>query len=63
MIMPGRHCDPASLLDLLNGENVTASMGVPTIWLGLFNHLRQTGARLETLKRICRRRQRHATRR
>ena len=53
MVMPGRHCDPASLLDLLNGENVTASMGVPTIWLGLFNHLLQTGARLETLKRIA----------
>ena len=52
IVMPGRHCDPASLLDLLNSENVTLSIGVPTIWLGLFNHLRQTGARLETLKRI-----------
>jgi fatty-acyl-CoA synthase len=53
MVMPGRHCDPISLLDLLNGESVTCSVGVPTIWLGLFNHIRQTGARLETLKRIA----------
>jgi fatty-acyl-CoA synthase len=52
IVMPGRHCDPASLLDLLNSENVTLSIGVPTIWLGLFNHLRQTGGRLESLKRI-----------
>jgi len=53
LIMPGRHLDPASLLDLLNVERVTCSIGVPTVWLGLFNHIRQTGARLETLKRIA----------
>jgi fatty-acyl-CoA synthase len=52
LIMPGRHLDPASLLDLFNGERVTCSIGVPTVWLGLIAHIRQTGARFETLKRI-----------
>ncbi len=52
LIMPGRQLDPASLLDLFNREKVNFSIGVPTVWLGLINHLRQTGARFDTLKRI-----------
>ena len=41
----GRHLDPASVLGLLNGERVTLGAGVPTVWLGLAAHLRETGAR------------------
>jgi acyl-CoA synthetase (AMP-forming)/AMP-acid ligase II len=52
LLMPGRHCDPASLLSLMNNERATIACGVPTIWLGLLNHLRDCGGRLETLKRI-----------
>ena len=52
LLMPGRQLDPASLLDLMNSERATLAVGVPTIWLALFNHLRDTGGRLETLKRI-----------
>ena len=36
----------------MNSERATLAVGVPTIWLALFNHLRDTGGRLETLKRI-----------
>ncbi|HET7500148.1 MAG TPA: AMP-binding protein, partial [Kofleriaceae bacterium] len=35
LIFPGPHLDPPSLLDLLAGERVTISAGVPTIWLGI----------------------------
>ncbi|HEY4240097.1 MAG TPA: long-chain fatty acid--CoA ligase [Kofleriaceae bacterium] len=35
LVLPGPHLDPASLLDLLAGEHVTVSAGVPTIWLGI----------------------------
>ena len=35
LVFPGPHLDPASLLDLLAGERVTAGAGVPTIWLGI----------------------------
>lgn len=52
LIFPGRHLDPPALLHLLNTERATVSAGVPTVWITLFNHLRETGARFETLKRI-----------
>lgn len=35
LVFPGPHLDPPSLLDLLVGERVTVSAGVPTIWLGI----------------------------
>jgi fatty-acyl-CoA synthase len=52
LVMPGRHLDPVSLLSLMNGECVTFSVGVPTVWLNLINHMRQTGETFSTLKRI-----------
>ncbi len=54
LILPGRHLDAPSLVALMNGERATFSAGVPTIWLGLLQHLRETGTRLETVKRtVC----------
>jgi acyl-CoA synthetase (AMP-forming)/AMP-acid ligase II len=52
LIFPGRHLDPASLLALLNGEGATVAGGVPTVWLGVLNHLRQSGERFTTLRRL-----------
>ena len=52
LLMPGRQLDPASLLSLMNEECATVALGVPTIWLGLLAHLRDTGGRLESLQRI-----------
>jgi fatty-acyl-CoA synthase len=52
LVLPGRHLDPASMLDLLNRERATVSAGVPTVWLNVLSHMRQTGGRLETLQRI-----------
>ncbi len=52
MIMPGRHLDGASLAGLMNEERVTMSAGVPTVWLGLLQHLRASGQRLETVQRF-----------
>jgi fatty-acyl-CoA synthase len=52
LIMPGRHLDPANLLGLMNQERATCTAGVPTVFLGLINHLRETGGRFETLGRI-----------
>jgi len=33
--MPGPHLDGKSLYELFEGEKVTFSAGVPTVWLGL----------------------------
>ncbi|HEY0418056.1 MAG TPA: AMP-binding protein, partial [Acetobacteraceae bacterium] len=52
MIFPGRHLDGASLTKLMNDERVTISSGVPTVWLGLLNHLRASGERLHTVRRF-----------
>ena len=34
----------------MNTEKVTISLGVPTVWLLLLNHLRSSGEKLETVK-------------
>jgi fatty-acyl-CoA synthase len=52
LALPGRHMDGASLAAFCNAERVTLSCGVPTVWLGLLQHLRSSGERLETVKRI-----------
>ena len=52
LVMPGRHLDGASLAGLMNDERVTISAGVPTVWLGLLQHLRASGQRLHTVQRF-----------
>ncbi|MBC7801963.1 MAG: long-chain-fatty-acid--CoA ligase [Gemmatimonadaceae bacterium] len=52
LIMPGRHLDGASMQSLMNDERVTFSAGVPTVWMGLLQHLRATAGRLDTLQRL-----------
>ncbi len=52
LILPGRYLDGASLVRMLNEEHATFSAGVPTIWLGVLQELRGSGARLQTLRRV-----------
>jgi fatty-acyl-CoA synthase len=52
LVLPGRHLDGASLARILNQERVTMTCGVPTVWLGLLQHLRSNGEKLHTVKRI-----------
>ena len=52
MVMPGARLDGASLYEQFEREGVTFSAGVPTIWLGLLNYLKETGKRLTTLERV-----------
>ena len=52
LVLPGRHLDGASLAEIFNSEHVSMSCGVPTIWLGLLQHLRSSGQKLVTVKRI-----------
>ena len=43
--------DPAALVDLMIGEEVTMAAGVPTVWLGLLKNLQETNRKLHTLER------------
>jgi acyl-CoA synthetase (AMP-forming)/AMP-acid ligase II len=52
LVLPGAKLDGASLLELLNGAGVTVTAAVPTVWLGLLQHLEATGARLDSLRRV-----------
>ncbi len=52
LVLPGRHMDPASLVRLLNEERVTYTGAVPTVWLAVLTHLRETGQQLPSLKQI-----------
>jgi fatty-acyl-CoA synthase len=52
LVMPGARLDGASLLELLEVEGVTCTAAVPTVWLGLLQHLRTSGEKLTTVKRI-----------
>ncbi|MBC6983503.1 AMP-binding protein [Caulobacter sp. 17J80-11] len=52
LVLPGRHTDGASLARLIRSERVTVGVGVPTVWLGLVEHLDAVGDDLPSLKRI-----------
>src|SRR5687768_5850751 len=43
---------PAQMCDLFRDEKVTHSAGVPTIWLGMIEHIERTGADLGDLKYV-----------
>ncbi len=46
LIMPGKKLDPPSLCQLIEQEKVTASPGVPTIWMGIAQLL-ESGAQYQ----------------
>lgn len=52
LILPGRYLDGASLARLIRSEGATMAVGVPTVWLGLVDHLDEAGGEVPTLKRI-----------
>jgi 3-(methylthio)propionyl---CoA ligase len=53
LVFPGSALDPESLVDLMEAEQVTMSLGVPTVWLGVSQYLEKTGRRLTALKNIA----------
>jgi fatty-acyl-CoA synthase len=52
LVLPGRFADGASLAKLLRDERVTIAAGVPTVWLGVLDHLDAIGGELPDLKRV-----------
>ena len=52
LVLPGRQTDGASLARLIASEGVTIASGVPTVWLGLVEHLEATGGEVPSLKRV-----------
>ena len=44
LVMPGPALDGKSVYELMRDEKVTIALGVPTVWLMLFNHVQGTQA-------------------
>ena len=51
LVLPGAGMDAASLYELFENEGVTFSAGVPTIWLGLLQFMREGQRQFRTLRR------------
>jgi len=51
LVLPGPHLDGKSLYELFEGEQVSFSAGVPTVWLGLLNHAKAHGLKFSSFKR------------
>ena len=52
LVLPGRHTDGERLARLIASEGVTVAVGVPTVWLGLIEHVEASGEALPSLERI-----------
>ena len=52
LVMPGHRLDGQSLCELFNGEGVTITAAVPTVWLGALQYLEQSGKRFTTLRKV-----------
>jgi fatty-acyl-CoA synthase len=50
LVFPGPRLDAASLHGLIEGEQVDSMSGVPTVWLGLIDYMRQGKRRFTTLR-------------
>ena len=50
LVFPGPHLDGKSLHALFEQEGVTMSAGVPTVWLGLLNYMKEQKLKFSTLK-------------
>ena len=51
LVLPGPNLDGESLARLIDAEQVSLALGVPTIWMGLLNGLEKIGSKAESLKR------------
>jgi len=53
MVMPGAGMDGKSIYELLETEKVNASAAVPTVWLGLIQHLEENNLKLPYLDLVA----------
>lgn len=52
LVFLGRQTDGETLARHIASEGVTIAVGVPTVWLSMFDYLDETGLEVPTLKRI-----------
>ena len=52
MVMPGAGMDGKSIYELLDSEKVTSTAAVPTVWMGLLQHLEANSLKLPYLEKV-----------
>jgi len=52
LVLPGRVTGGQALAELINRHGATVAVGVPTVWLGLLDHLDETGQDVRSLQRV-----------
>ncbi len=52
LVMPGPGMDGKSIYSLLTDERVTVTAAVPTVWLGLLQHMEKEGGKLPDLRSV-----------
>jgi acyl-CoA synthetase (AMP-forming)/AMP-acid ligase II len=52
LVLPGRNYEPALLYELFEGERVTITCGVPTMWLTLIDWMERNGRTLSHLRAV-----------
>lgn len=52
LIFPGPRLDGEGLTELIEQEEATILAGVPTVWLGLLNHLDEVGKKLTSVRTV-----------
>ncbi len=52
LVFPGAQLDGASIQELIEGEDVNQVLGVPTVWLGLLQYLRESGKRIDSVDKV-----------
>lgn len=52
LVMPGARLDGAGLHELIEAEQVSYVAGVPTVWLGLLQYLRENEKRIDSVERV-----------
>ena len=52
LVMAGANVMPDNLVRIINAEQVTLALGVPTIWNGLLAYMRKSGERIDSVERM-----------
>jgi fatty-acyl-CoA synthase len=52
LVLPGQRMDGESIYNLIEGEGVTYSAAVPTVWQMLLQYMQENGKRFTTLQRV-----------
>ena len=52
LVLPGPGLDPVNLMEMIEKENASTLLGVPTVWMALLAHARSLGKRMDSVTKV-----------